>query len=258
MAEQAQAAAAMVSPAAARKHLRASLSIPTDIDYLRNRAHKAGVPIPEIAAAENVTEEEIEESILLVRIDNAKFSPDEAGLAVRKLLLQKLPQVSEAISEALTASHRVGKKVQLVDKETGETVTMEDFQIVPDHTARLRAVDATTKILSVVQPKDPQIQITDNRQVNTQTNILKGGGGGGAGALGPGLNSPEEVIRNIVTQRRQALGDGSADGEGLVAASVPLARNTSQSELEQDADEEDVEDGEYEEDGDETEDEIED
>lgn len=262
MAEQQQAAAAgtaaaapTISPAAARKHLRASLTLPTETDYLRHRAYKAGVPVPEIAAAENVSEEAVEESILLVRIDNAKFSPDEAGLAVRKLLLQKLPQVSEAISEALTASQRVGKKVQMVDKETGEVVTMEDFQIVPDHAARLRAVDATTKILSVVQPKDPQIQITDNRQVNTQTNILNAAGGGaGAGALGPGMNSPEEVIRGIVAQRRQALGDGRVGmiGEGLTAAPVPMSRNIPKAD---DADEdenedEDIEDAEYEEDDD--------
>lgn len=228
---------------AAKKHLRASLTLPTETDYLRHRAYKAGVSIPEIATTENTTEEEIEESILLVRIDNAKFSPDEAGLAVRKLLFQKFPKVSAAMDEALSATTQVGKKIQLVDKETGETETIEDFQTIPDHTSRMRAVDAMTKILSVVQPKDPQIQITDNRQVNSQTNILNAGVGatGTAGSLGPGMNSPEEVIRSIVSQRRQALGDGSgvlADSKVVLAEPDESGDEDEDTDADEDSEEE--------------------
>src|SRR5665213_3221401 len=145
-----------------------SLAEPSLQDHRRYWASRAGRSIKEIAKSVGVSEEEVSQSILRVNLDNERYSAARAGVEARKLFFAALPKIGVALDEALTATKLHGKKVVMVDKETGEQVTVEDVIERPDHDIRLRAIDSSRYILSVVQPKDPAVQIVSN----SQTNIL--------------------------------------------------------------------------------------
>lgn len=184
------------------------LAEPTLVDQRRFWANHAGLSVAEIAQSSGVSEEEVTLSILRVRNDNGRYSATAAGVEARKIFIRALPRISSALDEALVATRLEGKKVVLVDKETGESVTMEETVERPDHEVRLQAIDRARSVFSVVQPRDPAVQIVSN----SQTNILHQGGPAqvGAGAGHSMLTSPEAVIRSIVAQRALALTDGKS------------------------------------------------
>ena len=197
-------------------------ALPTPTDHRRYRAHRAGQTDDEIAAADRVTPAAVRASLLRVRIDNARYSSDEAGVAVRKLLFSRLPQIGAVLDEALRATKIEGRKVIVITDGKAETL---DEQIErPDHDTRLRTIDTTRALLAVVQPRDPAVQINSN----SQTNILNQGAqaaqlGAGAGAGLANLTSPEAVIRAIRAERELRLTDGS--GGSLASPKGPERLN---------------------------------
>lgn len=174
---------------------------PTLLDHRRYWASRAGQSIRQIARQEKITEQEVTDSILLVQTDNERYSASRAGVETRKTFLRELPLIRTALDEALTATRLVGKKVVMIDKESGEEVTVEEPVERADHQVRLQAIDGVRSLLSVVQPKDPAVLINNN----SQTNILNQGAGGQPAGQ-PGLTSPEALLRSIVQQRALTAG----------------------------------------------------
>src|SRR5690348_10190357 len=74
---------------------------PTLIDQRRYWASRAGQSIAQIAAKAKVSEEEVNRSIELVKIDNERYSAAAAGVAARKLLFAALPKIQSAVDQAL-------------------------------------------------------------------------------------------------------------------------------------------------------------
>jgi hypothetical protein len=224
-----------------------SLAPPSLLDDRRYCANRAGRSVAEIAQEQQVSEQEILASINRVRLDNERFSPSAAGVAARRLLFAALPKIQLAVDEALSATKFHGKKVVMIDKETGEAVTMEETVERPDHDIRLRTMSEVRQFFSVVQPRDPAVQIVSN----SQTNILNQGAGQQAQA-GNGLTSPEAVIRHIQMERQRALTSGSPVQTVPLTTTLEgepvMARNRSQEELEADPDEEEEEGDDIEED----------
>jgi hypothetical protein len=181
-----------------------TLTPPSPDDDRRYCANRAGLSIAQIAKDQQVSEEEVIASINRVRLDNERYSSGAAGVAARRLLFHALPRIQSAVDEALGATKFHGKKVVMVDKETGEQVTMEDVITIPDHDIRLRTIDSVRSFFAVVQPRDPAVQIVSN----SQTNILNQGQQ--PAQLGPGApTSPEAVIRQIVAARQNMLTAGT-------------------------------------------------
>ena len=223
-----------------------TLADPSLLDHRRYWANRAGQSVAELAKAEGVEEAVITASLLRVRNDNERYSSLGAGVEVRKLLFQALPKIRSAIDEALGATRLEGKEVIIFDKETGLAETSKEPIERPDHDIRLRAIDGVRTLLSVVQPRDPAVQIT----TNTQTNVLNQAAlpAGGAQA---GLTSPEAVIRSIVAARQHALTDGRPSAEPLTIEAteggqeeMPRVRKNDldEDELEEAVDGEEVED----------------
>jgi hypothetical protein len=176
----------------------AALPPPTGEDSRRYRRARAGQSLREIAASEGVSIESVEQSILRVRVDNDRYSANDTGLAVRRLFERLLPSIECSLDQALAATKMVGRKVLTVDTETGRTTTLDETSEVADHDTRLRAVAETRALVSVVQPRDPAVQITSTTTTNTQHNTLNAGL---PGPTTPGLTSPEAIIRTIQAQR---------------------------------------------------------
>ncbi len=173
---------------------------PTPTDYRRYWRFRSGISIPDLAAADKVEASTIEASLERVRTECQQFSAEAIGVEVRRLFVTKLPQINETLDESLRATRTEGRRVILIDNETGKVERLEETVVVPDHATRLSAIDHMRAVLSVVQPRDPAVQITNNNSVtaNTQHNTLVAGASNGpAGAL----TSPEAVIRSIVSQR---------------------------------------------------------
>jgi hypothetical protein len=227
-----------------------SLDSPTLIDHRRYYASRAGRSVADLAKAAGVGEAEIELSIQKVRIDNERYSAAAAGVEARKLFFAALPKIGRALDEALSATKVHGTKVVTIDEQTGEAVITEETVERPDHDTRLRAIDSSRFILSVVQPRDPAVQIVSN----SQTNILNQAAQP-AGQLGAGLTSPEAVIREIVAQRQHALTSGNlvvsqpvAEGE-VIEARVGLGSDLDEDDLEVEPGEDDEDEDEEDEDG---------
>jgi hypothetical protein len=178
-------------------------SEPSLLDHHRYWANRAGQSVAELATSEKVTEEVVAASLLRVRNDNERYSSLGAGVEVRKLLFQSLPKIRLAIDEALGATRLEGKEVIIFDRETGKAETTKEPVERPDHDTRLRAIDGVRTLLSVVQPKDPAVQIVSNSQTNILNQAALPAGEGHTG-----LTSPEAVIRMIQNQRTHALTDG--------------------------------------------------
>jgi hypothetical protein len=214
---------------------------PTLLDQRRYWANRAGQSISDLAQAQSTSEDEIAQSILRVRIDNERYSASAAGVAARKLLFAALPKIQSAVDEALSATKLHGKKVVMIDKESGEAVTMEETVEVPDHDIRLRTMSEVRSFFSVVQPRDPAVQIVSN----SQTNILNQAAQP-AGQLGPGgMTSPEAVIRHVQAERARLLTDGSPSN---VPTIIEAAREVNPI-LEGDSDDDDDLDEDSDEDG---------
>lgn len=188
-----------------------TLADPSLLDHRRYWANRAGQSVAELAKAEGVEEAVITASLLRVRNDNERYSSLGAGVEVRKLLFQALPKIRSAIDEALGATRLEGKEVIIFDKETGLAETSKEPIERPDHDIRLRAIDGVRTLLSVVQPRDPAVQITSN----SQTNILNQAPQLAQGPGQAGLTSPEAVIRSIVAARQHALTSGTPPPEPL-------------------------------------------
>jgi hypothetical protein len=184
--------------------LRKTLDEPTKVDYSRFWANRAGQTVAEIAQREGIDEGEVALSLLKIRNDNERYSAMSVGVEVRRLLLKALPQIQSSIEEALTATRFVGKKVVVIDQE-GNTETTEESVEQPDHETRLMAIDGMRTLLSVVQPRDPAVVVTNN----SQTNVLNQAPQPGEMM---GLTSPEAVIRSIQAHRASlALTDGKPE-----------------------------------------------
>jgi len=231
---------------------------PTLADRHRHWAASAGQSIAEIAKQEGVPESEILLSIQRVRNDNEQYSSAWAGIETRKLYIQTLPKINSAIGEALSATKLHGKKVVMIDKETGDAVTMEETVERPDHDVRLRAIDGVRYLLSVVQPKDPAVQITSN----SQTNILNQAPQVAAGAGGhAGLTSPEAVIRAIVTARQHSLTSGNPASQPATLEGEPVMDRSTEELPDDDqvpVDDDDNDDEEYDEESEDEEEEADD
>lgn len=185
-----------------------TLASPTQLDFRRYWANRAGQSVADLAKLEEVSESTISASLQRVRNDNERYSSLGAGVETRKLYMQALPKIQTALDDALIATRLEGKEVIIFDKETGKAkITKEPIER-PDHDTRLRAVDSFRTLLSVVQPRDPAVQIT----TNTQTNVLNQAALP-AGAGQAGLTSPEAVIRSIVAARQHALTSGNPTAE---------------------------------------------
>lgn len=227
-----------------------SISPPSPVDNIIYLANRAGKSISQIAHSQRTTTDEIRQAIFRVELDRERNSSQATGVETRKLFLSQLGPISEAISAALRATKMTGKKVVMIDKESGVEVTVEEQVERPDHATRLQAIDTTRFLLAVVQPKDPALVINSN----TQTNILNQGvqpGGLGAG----GLTSPEAVIRSIVAARQNQLPAASASANAAAAGTVEgeivmaRAKDTNPPD-EQEQEIEDAEDAEEDEDSD--------
>lgn len=179
-----------------------SIAPPSPLDWRIYLAHRAGRTVKQLARSQNLTGQEIHQALFRVHLDNERNSSLVTGIETRRLFLAHIDDLSTAATEALRATKLVGKKVVMVDKETGNAVTLEETVELPDHDTRLKAMDSMRQMVAVVQPKDPAVVV--NNTNNTQNNVLAvGAGGGGNGHAG--LTSPEAVIRSIVSERQKAL-----------------------------------------------------
>jgi hypothetical protein len=198
--------------------LAAPLPPPTGEDSRRYRRARAGQSLTDIAAAEGVSVESVEQSILRVRVDNDRYSANDTGLAVRRLFERLLPSIECSLDQALAATKTVGKKVISINQATGETSVLDETSEVADHETRLRAVAETRALVSVVQPRDPAVQINSTTTTNTQHNTLNAG----LPVPGqPGLTSPEAIIRTIQAQR-VAAGALTAGSGGTATTIVTI------------------------------------
>jgi hypothetical protein len=184
---------------------------PGAADRRRYHAFKSGMIVADIAAQEGVKESTVEESIRKVRSDNQRYSGEETAIQVRKILLQHLPQVSEALSRGMTATKLVTRQVVALDSLTGNAVQLQESIREADHDTQLKAVNEWRGVAVAVQPREPLVSI-DQR---SQTNIMNT-----ATPVTPNsLTSPEAVIRAIRAQRGLALADGAA--KAVEAEAVP-------------------------------------
>lgn len=251
-----------VQPGPLPAPLLAPQSVASEQDYRRYWAVGGGQSLAAIAKAESVEESEIEASLLRVRTDIEQFSATSASTLLRKMIFRRLEQVDAAVVEALGATKLEGRKVVLINEETGKVTRLEDTYERPDHDTRLRAMDSVTRMLAVVQPRDPAVQITSN----SQTNILNQAPQlpSGAPGLGQGLASPEAVIRNVVAMRQLALAAPAAPVQTAPVLNQPatvegepaMARNREREVSEPDAPDDELDeelDDEFDEDGDEAE-----
>lgn len=177
-----------------------SISPPSPLDWRIYLAHRAGRTVKQLARSQNLTSQEIHQALFRVHLDNERNSSLVTGIETRRLFLAHIDDLSTAATEALRATKLVGKKVVMVDKETGEAVTLEETVELPDHDTRLKAMDSMRHMVAVVQPKDPAVVV--NNTNNTQNNVLAVGAGGGGNGHGT-LTSPEAVIRAITAERAQ-------------------------------------------------------
>ena len=218
--------------------LAAAFAPPSPADFRLYAAHASGKSIADLAksAGAGAIESDITSAIERVRIDNERYSAARAGVEARKLFFSLLPKISDAFSAALTATRMHGKKVVMIDKQTGEAVTMEETVERPDHAIRLQAIDSSRFILSVVQPKDPAVSIISNSQTNILNQAALPVGGG------LGLKSPEDVIRQVVAARQHALNSENPitskieEGE-VIEARVGLGSDPDEDDLEAEPDE---------------------
>lgn len=200
--EDEQSVASSASPVPADPSLLSNRT-PSALDFRRYRAHRAGQSVAELATEGKVTEAAVEASLRRVRIDNVRFSPEATGIAVRKLLLNHVREMDQAVSSALKATRLRTRQVIKPDPMTGELQTLEESEEYPDHATRMEAINTTRALVSVVQPKDPAVVVN----TNTQTNVLNQGPQLGPGQAG--LTSPEAVIRMIQNKRGLALAAGT-------------------------------------------------
>jgi hypothetical protein len=203
------------SPPVSSSSLPRSLAEPSFLDYCRYWANRAGKPVAEIAKEGKVSEEAINVSLQRVLSDNERYSPLSTGIETRRLYIRSLPQIQSAVAEALNATRLEGKEVIIFNRETGKAEITKEPVERPDHDIRLRAIDGVRTLLSVVQPRDPAVQITTNAQTNilNQAALPAGTGQGG-------LTSPEAVIRQIVSQRQHTLTSGASAGQPLTIEST--------------------------------------
>jgi hypothetical protein len=212
---------------------------PGAADRRRYHAFKSGMIVADIAAQEGVKESTVEESIRKVRADNQRYSGEETAIQVRKILLQHLPQVSEALSRGMTATKLVTRQVVALDSLTGNAVQLQESIREADHDTQLKAVNEWRGVAVAVQPREPLVSI-DQR---SQTNIMNT-----ATPVTPNsLTSPEAVIRAIRAQRGLALADGVQ--AATIDAVVAHATDAEDAEGDEDGDELDEDEDSEDEDG---------
>lgn len=201
---------------------------------------KSGMGLPELATKYRVPQSTIERSIQVCRAEAQQFSQEAVEVEVRRTVIEKLPEVSQVISEAAKAKKYERIKVLVEDPDTGKRAVMDDSLEVPDHATRLSANASFISLLSAIKVSAPMVSV----DARTQTqNVL------GLPAHASGQpTSAEAVIREIRAARGLALTDGVVQGStenpvALVEVDEELADELEEDEdTEEESEEENSED----------------
>lgn len=205
---------------------RVSIPAINGVDRHRYRLFRDGMSAAEIATRDRVTLAQVEKSILKCRDERQMYSQEAVEIAVRKTVLEKLPESAEAISGALQATRKQEVTVIIEGEQLTDTVD------VPDHTTRLKGHSALIELISSIKVPVPLSQV--NVDARSQTNNVLG-----LPAQTGQPSSAEAVIREIRAARGLALTDGATtEQEGNAPPMI---------EVDQELEEELAEDGEDEE-----------
>lgn len=209
----------------------------TAADRRRYYDWKAGMGLPELATKYGVGVSTIENSIQVCRAEAQQFSQEAVETEVRRTVIEKLPEVSQVISEAAKATKYERIKVLVEDPDTGKRVVMDDSLEVPDHATRLNANSSFIQLLSAIKVNAPMVSV----DARTQTqNVL------GLPAHTSGQpTSAEAVIREIRAARGLALTDGGtqASTDNPVALAEVDEELAEELEDDEEGDDEEGEDG---------------
>lgn len=142
---------------------------------MRYLQSKAGVDPATIAEAEHVTIKTVKESIREMERYESVNSEGQLSLAVRHMILNAMPRVSETIDSLLTATNTVERP----NAKTGGQTTVYEI----DKITRLEALKVMKGFIETTQPKVPMIQ-----QSISQTNQT---------AVLSSAETPEERMRRL-------------------------------------------------------------
>ena len=208
----------------------------TASDRRRYYDWKSGMGLPELATRHRVTVSAIERSIQVCRAEAQQFSQEAVETEVRRTVIEKLPEVSQVISEAAKATKYEKVKVLIEDPDTGKRVVMDDSLEVPDHATRLNANSSFIQLLSAIKINAPMVSVDARHQTQ---NVL------GLPAHSTGQpTSAEAVIREIRAARGLALTDGVVQGSTESPAALAEVDEELADELEEDEEGEEYEEGE--------------
>lgn len=205
------------------------------VDRHRYNLFREGVSLAEIATRDRVTLAQVERSILRCREERQQYSQEAVEVAVRRTVLEKLPESARAISGALQATRHQLVTVVVTDPETEKPVEMQESVEVPDHKTRLSGHSALIELITSIKANVPLSQVNVDARSLTNNNL-------GLPAQSSGPSSAEAVIREIRAARGLALTDG-ATVEGnvnpiaLQEVDVELAEEMADEDEESDDDE---------------------
>lgn len=213
---------------------RASIPAINGVDRRRYRLFRDGMSAAEIATRDRATLAQVEKSILKCRDERQMYSQEAVEIAVRKTVLEKLPEAAQVISEAAKATKYEGVKVLVEDPDTGRKAVMDDSLEVPDHTTRLKAHSALIELISSIKVPVPLSQVNVDARSLTQNNL-------GLPAQTGQPSSAEAVIREIRAARGLALTDGATtEQEGNAPPMIEVDTELAE-ELEEDGEDEESE-----------------
>ena len=202
----------------------------TSADRHRYRLYREGVSVAEIATRDRVTIAQVERSILRCREERQQFSQEAVEIAVRRTVLERLPEASVAISGALQATKKETVSVVVEGTEMSETVD------VPDHRTRLEGNSALIQLIASIKANVPLSQVNVDARSQTQ-NVL-----GMPGMNQGNPSSAEAIIREIRSARGLALTDGAT----IISGANPPALEEVDTELSEEMEEYDDDDDEAE------------
>lgn len=154
----------MASAARSVYRNKGSLSDPRHL--LRYMKEQSGMDIATIAKSEKVSEATVRDSISKVELHRRRNTSFEMDLALRSVLVENAPQLSETLNGLLTATELVEQK----DSKSGKIKVVKQ----DDKVTRIEAVKLVTSLATAMQPKVPTIQNTVSATAQAASSVTQG------------------------------------------------------------------------------------